>query len=65
MGWLPVVGSLKLNVFFAKEPYERDDSAKETYNFKEPTNRRRAICVALSGLRATIHIAGIRPALSS
>jgi len=25
MGWLLVVGSLKLQVSFAKEPYERDD----------------------------------------
>jgi len=25
MGWLQVVGSLKLQVSLAKEPYERDD----------------------------------------
>jgi len=25
MGWLPLVGSLKLHVSFAKEPYNRDD----------------------------------------
>jgi len=25
MGWLPLVGSLKLQVSFAKEPYKRDD----------------------------------------
>ena len=25
MGWLHVVGSLKLYISFAKEPYERDD----------------------------------------
>ena len=25
MGWLHVIGSLKLYVSFAKEPYERDD----------------------------------------
>jgi len=25
MGWLRLVGSLKLQVSFAKEPYERDD----------------------------------------
>jgi len=25
MGWLRLVGSLKLQVTFAKEPYERDD----------------------------------------
>jgi len=25
MGWLRLVGSIKLYVFFAKEPYKRDD----------------------------------------
>jgi len=25
MGWLPLIGSLKLQVSFAKEPYKRDD----------------------------------------
>ena len=30
MGWLRLVGSLKLYVSFAKEPYKRDYSAKET-----------------------------------
>jgi len=25
MGWLRFVGSLKLKVFFAKDPYKRDD----------------------------------------
>ena len=40
MGWLWLVGSLKLYVSFAKEPYKRDlNSAKETYNLKELTNR--------------------------
>jgi len=40
MGWLRLVGSLKLEVSFVKEPYKRDlYSAKETYNLKEPTNR--------------------------
>jgi len=40
MGWLRLVGSLKLQVSFAKEPYDRDDILqKETYNSKEPTNR--------------------------
>ena len=40
MGWLRLVGSLKLQVSFAKEPYKKElYSAKETYNFKEPTNR--------------------------
>jgi len=39
MGWLRLVGSLKLYVSFAKELYKRRYSAKETYNFQEPTNR--------------------------
>ena len=46
MGWLRLVGSLKVKVSNAKELYKRDDilqkrrySAKETYNFKELTNR--------------------------
>jgi len=34
MGWLGLVGSLRLSVSFAKEPYKRDlYSAKETYKF--------------------------------
>jgi len=41
MRWLRLVGSFKFYVFFAKEPYKREDrySAKEAYIFKEPTNR--------------------------
>jgi len=40
MGWLQLVGSLKLFVSCAKEPDNRDYIfAKETYNFKEPANR--------------------------
>ena len=40
MGWLRLVGSLKLQVSFAKEPYKREIcSAKKTFNFKGPTNR--------------------------
>jgi len=39
MGSLRLVGSLKLQVSFAKEPYKRDCSAKETCDFKGPTNR--------------------------
>jgi len=46
MGWLRLVGSLKLQVFFAKEPYKRDwILPKETYNFKESTNRSHPICI--------------------
>ena len=40
-GWLRLVGSLKLYVSFEKETYKRDYSEKETYDFKEPTNRSR------------------------
>jgi len=44
MGWPRLVGSLKLQVSFAKEPYERY-SAKKTNNFKEPTTRRHPIAI--------------------
>ena len=40
MGWLRLVGSLELQVSFAKLPYKRDDILQqETYNLKEPTTR--------------------------
>jgi len=40
MGWLRLVGSLKLWVSFAKKPYKRDCiMQKQTCNFKEPTKR--------------------------
>jgi len=39
MGWLRSVGSLKLYVSFAKEPYQRDDILQKTCNFIDPTNR--------------------------
>ena len=49
MGWLRVVGYLKLQVSFAKELYTREDYfAKETYNFKEPTTRSHPMVSALS-----------------
>ena len=38
--WLRLVGSFKLQVSFAKEPYKRDCILqRQTYNFKEPTKR--------------------------
>ena len=44
MGWLRLVGSLKLQVSFAKEPYKKDNILqKKTYNFKEPTDRNHPI----------------------
>jgi len=57
MGWLRWVGSLKLQVSFAQEPYKRKlYSAKETYNFKEPTNRSHPICVtSLTNTRHVTH----------
>ena len=38
MGWLSLVGSIKLLVSFAKEPCKRVYSAKEFYNYIDPTN---------------------------
>jgi len=44
VGWLRLVGSLKLQVSFETESYKkRQYSAKETCNFKEPANRRHPI----------------------
>jgi len=40
MGWLRLVGSFKLQVSFAKEPYKRDDILqKRPIYFKEPNSR--------------------------
>ena len=40
MGWLWLVGSIKLQVSFAKEPCKRDAILqKETYNLIDPTDR--------------------------
>jgi len=39
MGWLRLVGSLKLQVSFAKEPYKIDYILQKRHNFKEPTTR--------------------------
>ena len=41
MGWLRLVGFLKLQVSFAEYSlFYRSSFAKETYNLKEPTNTR-------------------------
>ena len=54
-GWLRLVGSLKLHVFFAKEPYkERRYSAKETYNFKESDNRSHPISATTIVIRGQV-----------
>jgi len=51
MGWLQLVGSVKLQVSFAKEPCKRDEySAKETYNLKQLTNRRHLIVSLVASL---------------
>jgi len=39
MGWVRPVGSLKLQVSFAKETCKRDDILQKTHNLKEPTDR--------------------------
>ena len=41
MRWLQLVGSLKVQVSFAKEPYKRDYIlfTEETFKFQEPTHR--------------------------
>ena len=41
MGWLRLVGSLKLQLSFAKEPYKRDDILQ-----KRPVNLRGLLIVA-------------------
>jgi len=50
MGWLWLVGSIKLQVSFAKEPCKRDYSTKETCNLIEPTNRSHPIAMIDIGL---------------
>jgi len=54
MGWLRLVGSLKLQVSFAKELYKRDDVLqKRPMIFKEPTDRShnivKGVCVRIGG----------------
>jgi hypothetical protein len=49
IGWLQLVGSIKLLISFAKETYKRDYSAKETYNFIDPTDRSHPISDLASG----------------
>jgi len=39
MGLPWIVGLMKLQVSFVKEPYKRDYSAIETYNLIDPTDR--------------------------
>jgi len=48
MGWLQAGGSLKLQVSFAKEPYERDDILQ-----KRPIILRRLLIVATPYLLAS------------
>jgi len=44
MGWLWFVGSIKLQVPFAKEPYERDNILQKR-PIIDPTDRSHPICV--------------------
>ena len=47
MGWLRLVGSIKLKVSFAKERYKRDYILqKKTYNLIEPADRSHPIFVS-------------------
>jgi len=39
VGWLRLVGSIKLYVSFAKEPYKRNCMLQETCHFIDPTDR--------------------------
>jgi len=46
MGWLWIVGSIKLQVSFAKEPYKRTNILqKVTHNFIDPTIRSHPIAL--------------------
>ena len=55
MGWPRLVGSLRLQVSFAKEPYKkRLHIAKETYNFKEPTNCSQ--CILAEGVLLAVEL---------
>jgi len=48
MGWLRLVGSIKIiGLFCERALQKRLYSAEETYIFKEPTNRSHPICVSL------------------
>jgi len=59
MGWLKFVGSIKLQVSFAKEPYKRDSySAKETYNCKESTNRSHPILLRMTSTTGWLRLVG-------
>jgi len=55
MGWLWLVGSFKLWVSFAKEPYKRDDiMQKRPIMFTKPTNRSHPILDVRISLQATL-----------
>jgi len=47
MGWLRLVGALKLGLFCKRALWKRRHSANETDNFKEPNNRSHPIPVKL------------------
>jgi len=53
---LPTISRLPKNIglFCKKALYKRRYSAKETYNFKEPTNRSHPICISSVWRRKTV-----------
>jgi len=54
MGWLRLVGSLKLQVSFAKEPYKTDDSLQMRPTIdKEPPNRNHSVLVDATSYMTT------------
>ena len=54
MGWLRLVGSLKIQVSFAKEPYERDD-------ISHPFHRNKGVSVryGVASLSRLLQIIGL------
>ena len=52
MGWLRLVGSLKVCLFCKRALQKRLYSAKETYDFKEPTYRSHPIPTSIASKRA-------------
>ena len=46
MGWLRLVGSIKLQVSFAKETYKRDYILQKRHNFMDPTDRSHPVTAA-------------------
>ena len=61
MGWLRLVRSFKLQGSFAEyNLFYRSLLQRETYNFKEPTNRSHPICVSYTPTRKHSHECGAK-----